>query len=65
MNVEQYYVIDTWPKYNNLNRIHTGGGCSPTLTTQCSHSKPPLVIVENREYATKENDNCENEEKRN
>lgn len=25
MNVEQYYVIDTWPKYNNLNRIHTGG----------------------------------------
>ena len=31
-----------------------GGGCSPTLTTQCSHSKPPLVIVENREYAIKE-----------
>ena len=31
MNVEQYYIIDTWPKYNNLNRIHTGGGVQPYI----------------------------------
>lgn len=46
MLTEQYIVIPTWPSFNNLNRVYLGGGCSPTLTTQCAKSKPPLVLVE-------------------
>lgn len=49
MTGEEYIIIPTWPAYNNLNRVYTGGGCSPTLTTQCAHSKPPLILVEVRE----------------
>ena len=42
---EQYIEIPTWPAYNNQNRVYLGGGICPTLTTQCSHSKPPLVLI--------------------
>lgn len=49
MTAEEYVEIPTWPAYNNMNRVHTGGGLCPTLTTQCSHAKPPLVLVEARE----------------
>lgn len=44
-----YIVIETWPSYNNLNRVYLGGGTCPTLTTQCAHSKPPLVLVKRNE----------------
>ena len=40
-----YIEIPTWPEYNNQNRVYLGSGICPTLTTQCSHSKPPLVLI--------------------
>ena len=43
--IPDYIEIPTWPEYNNQNRVYLGGGICPTLTTQCSHSKPPLVLV--------------------
>ena len=46
MTGAEYIIFPTWPAYNILNRVYTGGGCSPTLTTQCAHSKPPLILVE-------------------
>lgn len=49
MTGEQWVEIPTWPIFNGQNRVYLGGGTCPTLTTQCAHSKPPLVLVEARE----------------
>lgn len=43
-----FIVIPTWPAYNDLNRVYLPEGVCPTLTTQCAHSKPPLVLVTDR-----------------
>ena len=43
--IPDYIEIPTWPEYNNQNRVYLGGGICPTLTTQCSHSKPSLILI--------------------
>lgn len=45
MTEHDYLEIPTWPIFNNLNRVYLGKGICPTLTTQLSPSKPPLVLV--------------------
>ena len=48
--INRALIIATAPNYRpsgwrGTNKIFSKDGCAPTLTTQCAHVTPPLVMV--------------------
>ena len=48
--INRALIIATAPNYRpsgrgGVNVIFSKDGCAPTLTTQCAHATPPLIIA--------------------